>query len=55
MYEITNVFIVDDSPTDVKVAEAILAEYNFTIHTFTNPLEAFENMAELSPGLIILD
>lgn len=55
MQNIKNVFIIDDSKTIIKSTKKLLSEFDFKVHSFTNPKEALEKAQEIAPELILLD
>jgi CheY-like chemotaxis protein len=52
---ISNVFVVDDEALITKSLSLILGQEGFSVTTFTNPLEAIEEMKVNPPDLLISD
>lgn len=55
MPKIQNIFVVDNNPNDVKTTMAILKNVHAKLMDFTDPNEALEKMADISPDIILLD
>jgi twitching motility two-component system response regulator PilH len=51
----TQVLIVDDSPTEVHVLSTILKKHGFDVATATNGEEGIETAKQLKPDLILMD
>ena len=56
MQRIKSIFIVDNDVNDLEVLQTVLKNnFDFNIHTFSDPREALETMSQISPDLILLD
>src|SRR5680860_1566443 len=52
----TLVMVVDDEPAMLKVSEMTLLQAGYSVLTFENPLDAFEELQEgLRPDVIVSD
>ena len=49
------ILIVDDSPTNLKLAAEVLALSGFTVSTATTAEEALAAIATLTPALVLMD
>jgi CheY-like chemotaxis protein len=49
------ILIVDDNPTNLKLARVILEDAGYTIHTAASAGDALASLATLRPHLILMD
>jgi CheY-like chemotaxis protein len=49
------VMLVDDNPDVIRLLEFVLTKKGFDVVSFLDPREAYDNLAQVSPSVILLD